>query len=48
VADGKPLVRGETDWVFVDARDGRPMAIPDYVLAVFPLVEDGPEGPERS
>ncbi len=36
-SDGKALVRGETEWVFVDARDGRPMAIPQNILARFPL-----------
>ncbi len=41
-ADGKVLVRGETDWVFVDARDGRPMAIPENIMAVFPIVGDDP------
>jgi acyl-CoA thioester hydrolase len=36
-ADGKVLVRGETDWVFVDSKSGRPMAIPDEVAKVFPI-----------
>jgi acyl-CoA thioester hydrolase len=34
-ADGKLLVRGETDWVFVDAASGRPLPIPEAVLNVF-------------
>ncbi len=34
-SDGKALVRGETDWVFVDAKSGRPIAIPDTVIRVF-------------
>ncbi|MBI5352049.1 MAG: acyl-CoA thioesterase [Chloroflexi bacterium] len=34
-ADGKTLVRGETDWVFVDVKTGSPRAIPDEVTKVF-------------
>jgi len=34
-SDGKVLVRGETDWVFVDAKTGSPRAIPDNVTDVF-------------
>jgi acyl-CoA thioester hydrolase len=34
-ADGKTLVKGETDWVFVDVRSGRPLAIPQEVAGVF-------------
>jgi acyl-CoA thioester hydrolase len=34
-SDGKTLVRGETDWVFVDATTGRPVAIPEDVFNVF-------------
>ncbi len=33
--DGKVLVKGETDWVFVDAKTGRPLAIPEEVTKVF-------------
>ncbi len=33
--DGKILVKGETDWVFVDAKNGKPMGIPDEVVNVF-------------
>ncbi len=33
--NGDLLVKGETDWVFVDARSGRPVAIPEQVKAVF-------------
>jgi acyl-CoA thioester hydrolase len=35
-ADGKTLVKGETDWVFVDVKTGAPRAIPDAVAGVFP------------
>lgn len=31
-SDGEVLVRGETDWVFVDARSGRPLPIPETVI----------------
>lgn len=34
-ADDKILVKGETDWVFVDVRTGRPRAVPNEVIAVF-------------
>jgi acyl-CoA thioester hydrolase len=34
-SDGKILVKGETDWVFVDAKSGKPMAIPNAVANVF-------------
>lgn len=33
--DGKTLVKGETDWVFVDAKTGRPKAIPVEVEGIF-------------
>ena len=41
-ADGKVLVRGETDWVFVDARDGRPTTIPRTITDLFLPVEELP------
>lgn len=34
-SDGKVLVKGETDWVFVDAKTGMPKAISREVEAVF-------------
>ena len=33
--DGKLLVQGETDWVFVDAQTGSPRVIPQQVIDVF-------------
>jgi acyl-CoA thioester hydrolase len=36
-SDGKLLVRGETDWVFVDAKSGHPIPIPERVNKVFDL-----------
>jgi acyl-CoA thioester hydrolase len=40
VADEQVLVRGETDWVFVDANSGGPRAIPAQVASLFTLVPD--------
>ena len=34
-SDGKILVKGETDWVFVDTKNGSPLAIPANVTDVF-------------
>jgi len=34
-ADGKMLVKGETDWVFVDVKTGAPRGVPDEVIQVF-------------
>lgn len=34
-SDGKVLVKGETDWVFVDVKMGIPKAIPQEVENVF-------------
>jgi acyl-CoA thioester hydrolase len=36
-SDGRILVKGETDWVFVDMKTGRPQAIPEEVSRVFEL-----------
>ena len=33
--DGKMLVKGETDWVFVDVKTGSPRAVPEKVIRVF-------------
>lgn len=38
--DKELLVRGETDWVFVDATSGFPRAIPADVAGLFRLVPD--------
>ena len=34
-SDSKVLVKGETDWVFVDAQTGSPRAIPNEVIEIF-------------
>jgi acyl-CoA thioester hydrolase len=36
-SDGTLLAKGETDWVFIDARTGRPRSIPDALQAMFEL-----------
>ena len=36
-SDGKVLVKGETDWVFVDTKTGRPLPIPEQVSNVFQI-----------
>jgi len=38
--DGRTLVKGETDWVFVDAKSGMPLAIPQAVQSLFSLLPD--------
>jgi len=38
-SDGKTLVKGETDWVFVDVKTGSPRAIPNTVANVFPALK---------
>jgi len=37
-SDGKLLVRGETDWVFVNAKSGRPCSIPESIKQAFVTV----------
>ena len=37
LSDGKLLVKGETDWVFVDAKTGAPRLVPDEIIRIFPL-----------
>jgi len=39
-ADNRLLVKGETDWVLVDAGTGRPVAIPENILNLFTLLPD--------
>lgn len=36
-SDSKVLVKGETDWVFVDTKTGRPLPIPEKVSQVFSI-----------
>ena len=39
-ADEQVLVRGETDWVFVDVSSGAPRAVPAEVSGLFTLLPD--------
>ncbi|HEX6270998.1 MAG TPA: acyl-ACP thioesterase domain-containing protein [Anaerolineales bacterium] len=39
-SDRNILVRGETDWVFVDAKTGAPRAIPEEVSKVFAITQE--------
>jgi len=39
-SDGKVVAKGETDWVYVDVKTGRPMAIPANILELFPVLPD--------
>ena len=39
-SNGKVLVRGETDWVFVDTKTGRPLPIPEKVSKVFSIRQE--------
>jgi acyl-CoA thioester hydrolase len=39
-SDGKVLVRGETDWVFVDVKTGKPLPIPQEVSKVFLISQE--------
>jgi len=41
--DNVVIARGETDWVFVDAKTGRPLTVPDEVKNTFELVAEDRE-----
>ena len=38
--DGQMLVRGETDWVFLDIKTGSPRAVPETVINAFSTSQD--------
>lgn len=38
--DGKIIVKGETQWIFVELSTGRPIPIPAEMLALFPIVAE--------
>jgi len=40
VGDEAMLVRGETEWVFVDATTGRPRSVPDEVIELFRVMDE--------
>ena len=39
-SDGKLIVKGETDWVYINMETGRPIAIPANFLELFPILSD--------
>ena len=39
-SDGETLVRGETDWVFIDVATSRPRAVPPEITELFTLAPD--------
>jgi len=39
-SDSRVLVKGETDWVYVDVKTGRPLPIPEKVSQVFNINPD--------
>lgn len=39
-SDGRVLVQGATDWVFVDTKTGRPLPIPEEVSRIFGLRQE--------
>lgn len=41
--DDSVLAKGETNWVFVDAKTGRPITIPEEVKKTFQLVTEDQE-----
>lgn len=43
VSDGTILATAQTDWVFLDFRKGRPMAIPPAVLASYVILPEDEE-----
>lgn len=45
VNDGKLLVRGETDWVFVNTESGRPCSIPAAIREGFMLIPEEVDPP---
>lgn len=46
-ADRVVVARGETNWVFVDARTGRPKSIPEDVSSLFDVVREVREPRDR-
>jgi acyl-CoA thioester hydrolase len=39
-SDDRLVVKGETEWVLVDVNTGRPVAIPENVAKIFPLLSN--------
>jgi len=40
LSDGKVVTKGETDFVYVDAKTGRPISIPHEIQVLFPAVPE--------
>jgi acyl-CoA thioester hydrolase len=40
ISDGSTLVRGSTEWVFIDAQSGAPRLIPPEIARLFTLLPD--------
>ena len=40
ISDGKVVAQGETDFVYVDAKTGRPISIPKEIQVLFPVVPE--------
>ena len=43
-ADNTVLAEGETDWVFVDTKTGRPRSVPEGIAGMFALPPGGGNG----
>ena len=43
LAEGSILAEGETDWVYVDAKTGRPRSIPESICDLFELLPPNEE-----
>ena len=41
--EARPLVRAETQWVFIDLANGRRRGLPDELIAAFDVVSDDEE-----
>jgi acyl-CoA thioester hydrolase len=39
-SDGAVIARAETDWVFVNAKRGKPLSIPEEVRKTLPVVSE--------
>ncbi|MEP7135087.1 MAG: hypothetical protein ABI904_09155 [Chloroflexota bacterium] len=40
MSNGKVIAKGESEWVYVDATTGRPIALPAGVEEFFPVLPD--------
>ncbi len=41
-SDNTVLARGQTNWVFVDAKTGRPRSVPEEIQGMFQILADEP------